>query len=633
MNKNSKDIGLLELFSFAAGSMISSGLFILPAIAYREAGPAAVLAYILAGVLMLPSLYSKTELATAMPKAGGTYFYVERILGTPTGIIAGFANWFSISAKSAFSLVAIGTFSKLLFPDLSITDTKLIAIAFCILFTLINLSSVKSSSKFQVWLISLVLAALGIYILLGYRVVDFKSYSPFFQKDYVSILEATGLVFISYGGLTKITSIAEEVKNAGKVLPKAMFMAFFIVTTVYVLVVGITIGILPNSVLSDAKNFTPITDAAGVFLGNAGMVVMSIAAVIAFTTNANAGILAASHDPMAMSRDGLMPEIFSKLGEKSHTPKYSILFTSLFMITIISFLSLEVLVKVASTFMILLFIMVNISLIVVRYSKMRNYRPSYRSPFFPWMQIFGIMFYSILIAKMGPIPLLITIVFIIFAYLWYKFYAQEKAKSVSALLKLTEKILNRQLVPDESTELLEEELLDILRDRENIIEDRFDELIKNCKILEFTEKMNKFEFFKEISKELEDDLDILEEEIYHKFREREQVSNTNIHTHIAIPHIIIEGKNKFDIMLARNKAGINWAEDQEPVYTVFVLIGTMDERNYHLRALMAIAQIVQEKDFMLKWLTAGDVEHLRSSILLSNRKRDIPRRKTVPHIN
>lgn len=80
-----KSLSTIEVFSFGAGSMISSGLFILPSLAYSEASGGMIIAYFLAGLLMLPALFSQLELATAIPKSGGTYFFLERILGTPGG--------------------------------------------------------------------------------------------------------------------------------------------------------------------------------------------------------------------------------------------------------------------------------------------------------------------------------------------------------------------------------------------------------------------------------------------------------------------------------------------------------------------------------------------------------------------
>ena len=114
MSMLKKDLGLVDVFAIAAGAMISSGLFVLPGIAFQKAGPAMILSYVLAGLLVIPAMLSKAELATAMPKAGGSYFFVERSLGPLLGTVAGLLSWFSLALKAAFALVGIGALSVLL---------------------------------------------------------------------------------------------------------------------------------------------------------------------------------------------------------------------------------------------------------------------------------------------------------------------------------------------------------------------------------------------------------------------------------------------------------------------------------------------------------------------------------------
>ena len=92
---------------------------------------------------------------------------------------------------------------------------------------------------------------------------------------------------------------------------------------------------------------------------------------------------------------------------------------------------------------------------------------------------------------------------------------------------------------------------------------------------------------------------------------------------LAIPHIIVEGQDKFDVLLVRARDGIRFSQAQDPIRIMFILAGSKDQRNYHLRALMAIAQIVQEKSFEQRWLAARDASKaLRNLILLSTRQRD-----------
>ena len=105
------------------------------------------------------------------------------------------------------------------------------------------------------------------------------------------------------------------------------------------------------------------------------------------------------------------------------------------------------------------------------------------------------------------------------------------------------------------------------------------------------------------------------------FNEREKQSCTALRPGLAIPHIIIKGVNKFDVLLVRSREGIIFPDAEEPVHIVFVLFGTRDRRRSHLRALMAIAQITQQPNFDEKWLAAGTAKDLRDIILLGQRKR------------
>jgi mannitol/fructose-specific phosphotransferase system IIA component (Ntr-type) len=396
-----------------------------------------------------------------------------------------------------------------------------------------------------------------------------------------------------------------------------MFLAFVVVSVLYVLVISVTVGILGSSSLSGSR--IPISLGANALLGPAGGAIMAIAALLAFITTANAGILSASRFPMAMSRDQLLPGFFQGVNRRFRTPHGSILLTSCFMIICILFLSLEDLIKTASTFMILLFLFVNVSLIIMRTSKIPNYRPTFRAPLFPWLQIFGIIVYGILIFEMGWIPLLITVAFALVGYAWYLVYVRKRVTRRSALMHVVERVTAKEL----ADVTLRDELREILIERDQIVEDRFDRLIRDAEILDFKACLQAEDLFRNISRVLSPRLNIEPDKLLQLFMEREKQSSTVIRPGLAIPHIIVPGKRRFDIVLVRCQGGILFPQAPDPVHTMFILVGSIDERNYHLRALMAIAQVAQEPDFEKRWLGARDGEALRDIILLSGRKRDV----------
>ena len=619
MAKLKKQLGLLSVFAVASGAMISSGLFVLPAIAYAKAGPAVILAYLLASILVIPSVLSKAELSSAMPKAGGTYFFVERSLGSIWGLFSGLANWFAVALKSAFAVVGMAILIEVALHPVQLSDwnLKIIAVLCCLLFTALNIVSVRHTSRFQVWLVAMLLAILTVFIFLGSKNIEVFRYAGFMDKGAMTILATTGLVFVSFGGLTKVTSIAEEVKHPGRNLPLGMILAWFVVTLFYIAVITITVGVMDGNELTDS--YMPISVAATKFMGNTGFVLLALAAMAAFVTTANGGILAASRYPMAMSRDKLLPSILANINERFKTPHTSIMLTGGFMIAAIVSLDIEVLVKTASTLMIILFILVNASVIVMRESRIQSYRPKFRTPLYPYIQIFAIVVYGVLIIDMGKVPLLITAGFIASSAAWYFLYVAKRVSRASAAMHIVERVTDRQL----KTITLENELRDILLERDDIIKDRFDRLITQCHILDIQKRMPAEDVFKQAAKILEERLDVSQYIIFEKFLQREQQGGTIIQPGFAIPHIIIEGQNKFDILLVRAVEGIDFPNVDVPVKTMFILVGTKDERNYHLRALMAIARIAQEKNFEKRWLNARDVQAVRNLILLSTRKRDV----------
>ncbi len=611
-----KELGLLSIFCIASGAMISSGLFILPGLAFKQAGPAALIAYGIASLLVIPPMLSKAELATAMPKAGGTFFFVDRSMGPMLGTIGGFAAWFSLAFKSAFALVGIGVFAVLLNPGFTEMQMKLIAVFFCIIFTIINIRGVKHSGKTQIALVVGLLSLLILYIVAGIFFIQPSNFNNFAPYGFSSIFSTAGLIFVSFGGLTKVCSVAEECKNPGRNIPLGMFFSWGIISLIYLLVIFVTIGLANPSQLE--TSLTPISlgaDNIPIFYGIGGMI-MAVAAILAFITTANAGILAASRDPMAMGKDQLIPHSFAKLSKRG-TPKFSILFTSCFMILVILFLDIESLVKTASLLKILLFLFVILSLIIMRESKIRHYRPKFRSPFYPWVQIFGIGGLIFLIFEMGLIPMILVGIFILFGFCWYYFYARDKIWREYSLLNVVERVTNEK----RTGYLLDEELREILIDRDDVTEKRFEEILKKCEIMDVFkyERPDKFAWL--ISNRLAARLDIDKNELYTLLKNRKEDSNIMIHPGIAIFSHIIKGRGKFEILLVRSKKGIILSDTAEAVHAFFVVVATSELKSFYLHSLMWIVQIAEETDFEEEWINAKDTDELRKIILSSWKKR------------
>jgi len=441
-------------------------------------------------------------------------------------------------------------------------------------------------------------------------------YTPLLPRGVNALFLGAAMAFVSFGGLTKVASVAEEVRDPGRNLPLGMFASYVVVTMAYIAVVYVTVGVVSGDRLSGC--LTPISLGGDALWPRVGLGAMTVAAVLAFVSTANAGILAASRAPLAMGRDGLLPEFFSRVGERRGTPHYAILFTSAF-IGATLFMDITLFVKSASAMMILLFGFSILSLILMRESRVEGYQPKFRSPLYPWLHGVGIVAYVFLLIELGSLPLLVTGGILGGGLVWYVLYAKTRVARESALTHLAQRIASRTF-PEHN---LEAELAEIVRKRDGGLEDRFDRLVRGCVVLDLPAGVTRDELFGAVAEELASHVGMEAEEIQRLLHEREETTSTVIRPGLAIPHIVVEGSGRFDVLVARSRAGVFFTPGGEPVHAVFVLIGSPDERNYHLRALMSVAEIAQSPDFDHDWLRAADAEALRRLLLRSKRRRQV----------
>ena len=400
-----RELGLLDVFMITSGSMIAAGLFVLPGIAFSRAGPAVILSYGLAAIIALPTLLSAAELSTAMPKAGGIYYFVSRGIGYKVGAIAGFSRWAAITLKSAYALLGIGIYSASFINH----NPKLIAAVTCIIFITINLLGIKIVGFAQITFTAILIGLIGFFVISSAPSLQFDHFTPFFETGFLPVISTAGFIFISYGGLLVVTGLAEEVKRPRRNIPLGMIIGLMVTGLIYTSVVFIAVGVLEAGELS--KTLTPVADIAGTTSGRTGFIVASLAALLAFITTANAGIAAASRYPLAMSRDGLLPPVLALSFFKNDLPSISIVITGLLMILAITILPLVTLVQVASILLIISYALANVAQLVLRKKQVKNYKPTFKAPFFPWLQYISITGLLILLVQIGLKPLLWALVF------------------------------------------------------------------------------------------------------------------------------------------------------------------------------------------------------------------------------
>ena len=436
-----RDLGLPSVLAISIGAMIGSGIFILPALALDIAGPAVIVAYGLAGLLVVPAALSKSEMATAMPEAGGTYIYIERGMGPLLGTIAGVGTWFSLSFKGALALVGGVPYLLLLF-DLPL---KPVALGLAAILILVNIAGAKQTGRLQVVIVVVMLAALGWFAAGSAPSVDSANYASFFADGVSGLLAATGLVFVSYAGVTKVASVAEEVEDPGRNIPLGILGSLAFTTILYVAIVAVLVGVTdPGTV---AGSLTPVAVAAEQTLGRAGVVAVILAAILALISTANAGILSSSRYPFAMSRDQLAPPSLSSVSERFGTPVTSITLTGAVLLVLIAFVPILDIAKLASAFQIMVFALINVALVAFREGS-AEYDPGFTSPLYPWMQIFGAVTGVLLLTQMGTTALLGAAVITVGSVVWYFLYVRSRVSREGAATDAIRRQVGRETLTE-----------------------------------------------------------------------------------------------------------------------------------------------------------------------------------------
>jgi len=405
-----RSLGLYSSMMISMGAMIGSGIFVLPALGFKKAGPAVILAYVLAAVVVLPAALSKAEMATAMPESGGTYLYIDRALGPMAGTVAGIGAWFSLVFKSSFALVGLGAYLLLVAP-VPAAVVKPVALGLGALVVVLNVRGTKLSGQVQAVVVSVVVVGLAAYTLNAAPIADAGRFAPFRTHGSGGVVTAAAFVFVSYAGVTKIASVAEEVADPGQNLPRAILGSMAIMVALYVAVVAAIVGLADAETLKHGgpdggASLTPMADGAALLFGGLGVVLVSVLAIVSLTSMANAGVLSSSRFPLAMSRDDLLPQPLVTIDPKFHTPRNSILLTGAVLLALIAFVPVVELAKLASAFQILVFSFENVALVAFRRSGSSTYDPSFTAPGYPYVQVFGLFAGLALLTQMGTVPIL-----------------------------------------------------------------------------------------------------------------------------------------------------------------------------------------------------------------------------------
>lgn len=420
MSELRRELGFWDALTIGAGTMIGAGIFLLAGVALEMSGPAAIFAYLLSGVVCMITASSAAELATGMPTSGGDYFFVSRSLGPAFGAISGVGIWLSLTFAIAFYLYGMGAYLSQFLPLTAFWG----AFIGGVLLTLLNIIGAKESGRTQVVIVLTLFAILGGFSFLGVFNIDTNNFSPFFPFGTEPIFDTTALVFVSFLGFVKIAAVAEEIKDPSKNLPRALIGSVALVTILYVVILLVIGGIFTQATIGAVSD--PLTAAARRMLGNPGVVLIILAGLLATISSANASILASSRINLAMARDSMVPNWLSKIHEKLLTPYRAITLTGVLALLFLLLDSLEDLAKVASVLQLYSYAALNIGCIMLRASNPAWYKPTYRSPGTPWLQLIAAVGCITIIIYSGTFAHIAVTVLIIGSLAWYVVWGRSK---------------------------------------------------------------------------------------------------------------------------------------------------------------------------------------------------------------
>lgn len=420
-----RDLGFLEAYTIGVGTMIGAGIFVLPGIVASNAGPAGMISFVIAGVVSLLTALSLSELATGMPKAGGSYYYVNRAMGSFFGSIVGWSMWAGLMFATAFYMLGFGQYLTYFYGEIPVA---LSALAMAGLLVMINYRGVKEVGNFQNIIVILLIGFILVFVAFGIFNIDWAVFRPFNPEGWGAVAATSATVYVTFIGFEVIATSAEEIKNPGRNLPLSMIASVLTPMIFYVLVMLISTGVLPVNEL--ASSYIPVADVAGKYLGTIGALMMVIGAVLATVSSANASILSAARVNFAMGRDKILTSWLNKIHKSYRTPFRAILITGAVILGLIAFgVGIETLADVASFSFLITYSLVHIAVIVMRRADPEDYKPDFKLPAiaYPVIPILGVISCLVIVAQMRPAVLIIGGSVIVIGILWYVLYAAKRA--------------------------------------------------------------------------------------------------------------------------------------------------------------------------------------------------------------
>ncbi|MET8679895.1 amino acid permease [Streptomyces sp. NPDC004647] len=396
-----RSLGMWQLTMISIGATLGTGIFVVLGEAVPKAGPAVTVSFIIAGLTALFSALSYAELAGTIPVSGSSYSYAYATMGELIAWICGWCLILEYGVSVAAVAVGWGEYlNELLDGTIGVTIPtalaappgdggifNLPALLVVLLSMAFLLGGARESARANTIMVAVKIGALLLFCAVAFTGIRAGNYAPFMPLGMAGVSAAGATLFFSYIGFDAASTAGEEAKNPKRDLPRAIMLSLLIVTALYVLVAAVAVGAMPWKGFQDSE-----AALAGIMENVTGQsfwaVLLAAGAVIAIASVVLTVLYGQTRILFAMSRDGLVPKVFSKVDRRTGTPRANTVIVSLFCGVLAAAVPLGRLADATSIGTLFAFALVNIAVIVLRRSRPEMPR-SFRVPLSPLLPVIG----------------------------------------------------------------------------------------------------------------------------------------------------------------------------------------------------------------------------------------------------
>ena len=430
MAELTRSLGFWGATGIGIGAIIGTGIFVLIGVATGVAGPAVILSFIIAGFVALLTGLSTAELSSFIHESGGSYIYTAKAFGAFPGFVVGWMKSFDyIVGASAVSVGFAAYFAYFVGIPATTATIIIVATLWPLVLMLLNLKGIQEASWTNNLLVALKILALLIFIVVGASALiasgDYSNYFPFFPHGFSGVMSGAAIIFFAFIGFNTIATMAEEVKDPEKNVPRAILFAFGVCTLIYIAVAIVAVGIVNWEALGSTS--APLEFALKTITDNIFILeFLAVSALFATTSVIMASIMGGSRALFAMARQGVLPKVLSTIS-RQNVPVYTILLCG-FVISGIVLATRGNLNRLASIFnfgTLLTFFFINLSLLQLR-KTMPDVKRGFKVPLYPYTPVFALISCIVLAFYLNANAVMTACVFLVVGIIVY--YLNKKGK-------------------------------------------------------------------------------------------------------------------------------------------------------------------------------------------------------------